>query len=183
MRLPMRERRPIFPFTIGNSSGETFGLTMDSGVVGVAAVIGVNSSGTPNNTIGVPVLLNSNLTIDLGAGTQRLVFSTAGSLDLGPAATSKNVTVTNGTSVNNQLTFNGNLTGAGTFTNNSNASVIISGAKDFTGVFVLNKGIGGSNTGSPHSYCRLDCKCIRGDYQRRHFRRHCAEWRHPARRG
>jgi autotransporter-associated beta strand protein len=137
-----------FAFTIGNAASELFTLTMDSGAADTAAVIGVNSSGIPNNTIGVPVLLNSNLVVDLGAGTQRLVFSNAGSLETGPTGTTKNVTVINGAATTNQLTFNGNLTGAGTFTNNSNAAVIISGAKDFTGVFVLNKGTGGSNTGS-----------------------------------
>ncbi|HET6407404.1 MAG TPA: autotransporter-associated beta strand repeat-containing protein [Chthoniobacteraceae bacterium] len=137
-----------FAFTIGNASGEAFFLTMDSGAANTSAIIGINSSGTPNNTIGVPVLLNSHLVVDLGSGTQRLVFSNAGSLDLGPFPATRNVTVTNGASGVNQLTFNGNLTGAGVFTNNSNASVILNGPKDFTGVFVLNRGVGGSNTGS-----------------------------------
>lgn len=135
-----------FAFTIGNAASETFALTFDSGVPNAAASIALNLTGTPTNNINVPIFLNSNLGIDLGNGTQRLTIS--GVLTTGDGVTTRNVTVTNGTQGNNQLTLGGNLSGSGVFTNNSNAAVIVNGAKDFTGAFVLNKGIGGSNTGS-----------------------------------
>lgn len=134
-----------FGFTIANASGESFPLTFDSGSPTAAAVLALNISGTPTNTISAPTILNSDLSIDLGVA-QRLTLS--GALDSGTGPSAKRITVSNGTAATNQLTLSGNLTGSGVFTNNSNASVIITGSKDFTGVFVLNKGVGGSNTGA-----------------------------------
>lgn len=134
-----------FGFTIANAAGETFPLTFDSGSPTAAAILALNSSGTPTNTIGAPILLNSDLSIDLGLA-QRLTLS--GTLDSGSGLSARRITISNGTAATNQLTLSGNLTGSGAFTNNSNASVIVTGTKDYTGIFVLNKGTGGSNTGS-----------------------------------
>lgn len=135
-----------FAFTIGNSTGETFPLTFDSGTPNVAASLALNTSGTPTNNINVPVVLNSDLSLDLGGGAQRL--SIGGILDLGSGATARQINVINGLAATNQLTLSGNLMGTGVVTNSSNAAIIVNGVKDFTGVFVLNKGTGGSNTGS-----------------------------------
>jgi autotransporter-associated beta strand protein len=135
-----------FAFTIANATAETFALTFDSGVPNTSASITLNTTGTPTNVLNVPINLTSDLSINLGNGTQRLTIS--GVLDAGTGIGARNVTVTNGTQATNQLNLNGNLSGSGIFTNNSNAAVIVNGTKDFTGVFVLNKGSGGSNTGS-----------------------------------
>ncbi len=143
-----------FGFSISNATGDVFGLTFDSGATGVAAQLNLNATGTPTNNIAVPVTLASNLAINLGSGTQRLDVTTVGgsvgSLDLGSGANARNVTVTGGTTGQNQFTLTNDLAGTGTFTNNGNATVIMSGTppKTFTGTFVLNKGVGASNTGS-----------------------------------
>jgi autotransporter-associated beta strand protein len=126
-------------------------LTFDSGDPNVAAELVMSAgvaAGTAANSLAVPMLLNSNLLINLGTSNRTLQVATAGSLDTGMAGGEKAVTLTGGTTGTNQFTLNGDLQGAGTFVNNSNASVIVNGAKTFTGTFVLNKGIGGSNTGS-----------------------------------
>jgi fibronectin-binding autotransporter adhesin len=139
-----------FGITINNFTGETFSLTMDSGAADAAAQLSLSATGTPTNTLGVPVLLASDLAIDLGTGTQVLSLSAAGSLATGTGIDRHDVTIVRGTNATNQLTITGDLTGEGVVTNNSNAAVIVAGTtpKGFTGTFVLNKGLGGSNTGS-----------------------------------
>ncbi len=137
-------------FTIGNAGSETFSLLFDSGVAGTAAQLNVTSTATSNisSTLSVPIALNSDLAVNLGTGVELLALSGTGTLATGAAAAARKVTVTGGTSGLNQLTFTGDVTGDGVITNNSNASIIITNTKTFTGTFVLNKGLGGSNTGS-----------------------------------
>jgi autotransporter-associated beta strand protein len=133
---------PGFP---GNS------LIFDSGNPNAAAKLLMSmgtAAGVAANSLAVPILLNSDLLIDLGASARTVQIATAGSLDTGTGVNARVITATGGMTGTNQFTLNGDLMGSGAFVNNSNASVIVNGAKSFTGTFVLNKGVGGSNTGS-----------------------------------
>lgn len=128
-------------YTVANSTSplESFTLFFDNGAA--AARINTTGSGTPTNTISTSITLNSDLAVNMG-GSDFLTLSGVNTTN------NHNITFSGGVGGVNSVTLSGDVTGSGVITNNSNMSVIFTGAKNFTGTLVANKGIGGSNTGS-----------------------------------
>lgn len=137
-----------FAFTLNNEASESFVLTFDSGATGVAAQINTSGTGTPTNNLNAPMSLNSDLVVTLG-GTDNLnrpILSFGGIT----ALNNRTLSFAGGVAGQNQITFAaaGDFSGNGTIINNGNTAIIVNGTKTFTGTFILNKGAGGSNTGS-----------------------------------
>ncbi len=170
-----------YPVLIGNFPGQVgppelppdpaYVLTIDNGAAPASIAVGV--TGTPTNTISTPVVLNSNLNIDMGptaslnnTNRQQLSF-TGSSFNAG----SNNITISGGFGVlgNNPganqstVTFgpNTDLIGSGTITVNDRNRLEISGTptpaanpsapippKSFTGKIVLNSRVNGSVSAS-----------------------------------
>ncbi|RBP42460.1 putative secreted protein with PEP-CTERM sorting signal [Roseimicrobium gellanilyticum] len=127
---------------ISNASGETFRLIFDN-VDLLPAQLNTTGAGSPSNTIGALVELNSDLQVRLGGG-DTLTMS-------GAITTNDNdITFSGGAAFVTGVTVNGNITGSGVITNNGAMSVSFGGTtpKSFTGTLVANRGIGGTNTGS-----------------------------------
>lgn len=130
-----------YGFTLANSTSplESFALVFDNG--SSAARINTTGSGTPTNTISVPVTLHADLAVAVG-GSDFLTLS-------GPVnMNSHNLRFGGGVGGINAVTLSGDITGGGIITNDGNMAVSFTGAKTFTGTLVANKGVGGSNTGS-----------------------------------
>lgn len=126
-------------FNITNVSGETFRLIFDNG--GQPAQLNTTGAGSPSNTIGALVALNSDLQVRLG-GTDTLTMGGA------IATNDHNISFSGGATSVNGVTMSGDIVGGGVITNSGAGSISINGTKNFTGTLVANRGIGGSNTGS-----------------------------------
>lgn len=129
--------------------GTTGTLVFNSGVSGTPAQLNLSNAGTVTNTISAPVLLNSDLNVNLGGtdagNSQRIIFS--GGFD----ATGRSVTFSNGIFGASTISFNGanNLFGDvnTVITNNSSATLSIGSIQsNFFGKFILNGRAAGSNT-------------------------------------
>lgn len=135
-----------FGMTLANASGESFALTLDSGNASPAQ-INLSASGTPTNTLSVPLVLNSALNVNVGGidanNSQRIVFGGLITTNDRP------ITFTGGVVGQTQITFNtGVLSGsaAAVITNNSNSAMIFNGTQPgFTGKLVVNNAASGSN--------------------------------------
>jgi autotransporter-associated beta strand protein len=131
-------------FTIGNATGESFHLTFASGSA-LPAVLSTANVGTTGVTFNTTVNLASNLSIQLGS--QPVTWSsTAGAF----VTTDYTTTITGGVAGTRAMNINtGTLRGSGTFVHSSVGEVAVAGAQnDFTGTIVVNRGGGGSNSGS-----------------------------------
>jgi len=138
----------LYNTTIQNSGTETYTLTFDSGVTGVAAAINGGVTGTPTVTLSAPLALNSDLLVSVGgfSSTNAPKLSFSGAL----AMNGRTITFTNGVTGQLQFTFEigANLTGDGTIIDNAQATVSVTGSKAYAGKLVANHNANGNNTGS-----------------------------------
>jgi autotransporter-associated beta strand protein len=136
----------LYNTTVGNNGGETYALTFDSGAAGVPARIALSKTGTATSFLSVPMVLASDLLVDLTG----LDATNRQSLTLNGAMTMNGHTVsfTNGIYTQGQVTFgNGSeFTGAGEILNNSRSTLGVDGKKSFSGRLVANGKATGSNT-------------------------------------
>lgn len=122
-------------------------LIFNSGVVGTAAQINLSSAGLTTNTISAPVLLNSNLNVNMGGlnttNAQKIAFS--GAFD----ATGRAVTFTGGifNSGDTNISFSNLIGDVNTvITNNSSSNMSVNAVQsNFFGKLVLNGRATGSN--------------------------------------
>lgn len=135
-----------YGITLANAAAESFSLTLDSGNASPAQ-INLSASGTPTNTLSVPLVLNSALNVNVGGidanNSQRLVFGGLITTNDRP------ITFTGGVVGQTQITFNsGTLSGGAgaVITNNSNSAMVFNGTQPaFAGKIVVNNAASGSN--------------------------------------
>ena len=134
-----------YGITIGNATGEDFALTFDSGSAGVSAELFLSSSGTALNYMSVPVVLQSDLLVDLkgvdSSNRQRLTFSRPVTVN------GRNLVFTNGI-YNTQVVSIGSqsdVIGTGSVVNNSSSTINTDVYSAFGGTLVANGKATGSN--------------------------------------